>query len=108
MGRDRSPPTEQLSALDNKDFLSVPNNQSLVSTSNSTLIPDLYGLDFWESLEGQLVLVPSPIVTDFNNHFGDFWVYGSWNVTGKNERGGITMIYGKQPYVTLNYIHSLI
>ena len=97
LGVDRSPPTQQLSALDTGDdgFLSVPNNQSLVSLRNLTLSPDIYGLDFWESLEGQLVTIPNPVVTDFNNQFGEFWVYGDWTVTGKNARGGITMIDGK-------------
>ncbi|KAI5116995.1 hypothetical protein M0805_002666 [Coniferiporia weirii] len=94
LGESRSPPTEQLSALDIGGFLAVPNNQSSVSTNNATLLPDLYGLDFWESLEGQLVTVPDPIVVNFNNRYGDFWVYGGWNVTGKNARGGISMIYG--------------
>lgn len=93
LGESRSPPTEKLSSLDGDSFLSVPNNLSSVSANNATLDPILYGLDFWESLEGQLVTVPNPTVVNFGNLYGDFWVYGDWNVTGKNARGGISMIY---------------
>ncbi|THV05257.1 DNase I-like protein [Dendrothele bispora CBS 962.96] len=93
LGRDRSPPTELLSALDigADGWLSAPNNQSLVDTVNATLQPDLYGMDFWSSLEGQLVTVPSPVALDFQNSFGEFWVHGDWPVTGKNGRGGLTI-----------------
>ncbi|KAF5369281.1 hypothetical protein D9758_002525 [Tetrapyrgos nigripes] len=93
LGRDRSPPTEFLSALDvgPDGWLSVPNNQSLVDTVNATLQPDLYGMDFWSSLEGQLVTVPSPVALDFQNSFGEFWVHGDWPVTGKNSRGGLSI-----------------
>ena len=93
LGVDRSPPTQQLSALDTGDdgFLSVPNNQSLVSLRNLTLSPDIYGLDFWESLEGQLVTVKSPTAAQFPDRFGSAWVYGRWHTTGKNERGGRTI-----------------
>ncbi|KAL5512830.1 hypothetical protein ACEPAG_3096 [Sanghuangporus baumii] len=96
LGTNRSPPTQQLSALDEGDdgFLSVPNNQSSISAQNLTLSPNLYGIDFWASLEGQLVTVPNPTVVNFNNNFGEFWVYGNWTVTGKNSRGGISMVFG--------------
>ncbi|KDR82750.1 hypothetical protein GALMADRAFT_238259 [Galerina marginata CBS 339.88] len=96
LGRDRSPPTQLFSALDAgpDGFLSVPNNNSLISAVNATLQPDKYGMDFWESLEGQLVTIRKPIATDFQNNFGEFWVYGDWKVTGKNSRGGITITFG--------------
>ncbi len=96
LGVDRSPPTQSLSALDvgSDGFLSVPNNQSLVESVNATLQPTEFGLDFWESLEGQLVTIKAPTVTDFENSFGEFWVYGDWPVTGLNSRGGITMTFG--------------
>ncbi|KAH6912562.1 endonuclease/exonuclease/phosphatase [Coprinopsis sp. MPI-PUGE-AT-0042] len=96
LGKDRSPPTQELSALDGgaDGFLSVPNNSSLIEVVNATLQPDKYGLDFWESLEGQLVTVPSPVALGFNNNFGDFWTHGSWPVTGKNKRGGLTITFG--------------
>ncbi|KAI0352619.1 DNase I-like protein [Trametes cingulata] len=93
LGRDRSPPREKLSALDigPDGWLSVPNNQSLVDTVNATLHPDEFGMDFWSSLEGQLVTVPNPVALDFENDFGEFWVHGNWTVTGKNSRGGLTI-----------------
>ncbi|KAF9454726.1 DNase I-like protein [Macrolepiota fuliginosa MF-IS2] len=96
LGKDRSPPTQQLSALDvgPDGFLSVPNNVSRVDTVNAELQPDLYGLDFWESLEGQIVTIPKPVATNFENSFGEFWVYGDWPVTGKNARGGISITFG--------------
>jgi hypothetical protein len=97
LGKDRSPPTQQLSALDHgpDGFLSVPANTSQIDKVNATLEPDKYGLDFWESLEGQLVIVPSPVAIDFPNSFGEIWVYGDWAVTGKNSRGGLTMTTGQ-------------
>ncbi|KAJ7601134.1 Endonuclease/exonuclease/phosphatase [Mycena floridula] len=96
LGVDRSPPTQQLSALDvgPDGFLAVPNNSSLISTVNATLQPDKYGMDFWESLEGQLVTVPSPVAIDFQNSFGEFWALGSWPATGRNSRGGLTITFG--------------
>lgn len=96
LGQDRSPPTQQLSALDvgPDGWLSVPNNQSLVDTVNATLQPDKFGMDFWESLEGQLVKVPGPVAIDFPNSFGEIWVYGNWTLTGRNSRGGISITFG--------------
>jgi hypothetical protein len=97
LGKDRSPPTRYLSALDvgADGFLSVPNNSSQIEKVNATLQPDRYGLDFWESLEGQLVTIPKPTVNGFQNNFGEFWVHGDWPVTGKNGRGGLTLHFGK-------------
>ncbi|TFK28001.1 endonuclease/exonuclease/phosphatase [Coprinopsis marcescibilis] len=96
LGRDRSPPTRHFSALDvgPDGFLSVPNNSSLIEATNATLRPDRFGLDFWESLEGQLVTIPRPTATGFQNNFGDFWTYGSWPVTGRNSRGGLSLTFG--------------
>lgn len=96
LGKDRSPPTQQLSALDigPDGFLSAPNNVSRVESVNATLQPDKFGMDFWESLEGRLVTVRKPIAIDFQNNFGEFWVYGDWHVTGKNSRGGLTITFG--------------
>lgn len=96
LGKDRNPPTQKLSGLDTgpDGFLSVPNNVTRLESVNSTLQPDQYGLDFWESLEGQLVVVPKPISLGFPNRFGDFWVHGDWPATGKNSRGGLTITFG--------------
>ncbi|KAJ6619448.1 DNase I-like protein [Mycena sp. CBHHK59/15] len=96
LGKDRSPPTQQLSALDvgPDGFLSVPNNQSRIDVVNATLQPDQFGMDFWASLQGQLVTVPKPVAIDFPNSFGEFWVYGDWPLTGKNSRGGLSITFG--------------
>lgn len=93
LGIDRIPPNNQLSSLDvgRDGWLSIPNNVTLLESVNGTLRPDEFGLDFWESLEGQLVTVKSPIATNFPDRFGSVWVYGDWPVTGKNERGGLTI-----------------
>ena len=98
LGKDRSPPTQLFSALDvgSDGFLSVPNNSSRIEADNATLRPDKYGMDFWESLESQLVTIPKPTATAFQNNFGEFWVYGDWNITGKNSRGGISITFGEE------------
>jgi len=51
-------------------------------------------MDFWASLEGQLVTVKNPTSLEFENDFGEFWVYGDWKVTGRNARGGLTITFG--------------
>lgn len=106
LGKDRSPPTQYLSALDIgfDGFLSRPNNVSLVGVVNPELQPELYGLDFWESLEGQIVTIPNPIATNFENKFGEFWVYGGWPITGMNGRGGITITFGRVVLLSLCYV----
>ena len=93
LGVDRKPPNNQLSSLDagRDGWLSIPNNVTLLESVNATLRPDKYGLDFWESLEGQLVTVRSPAAANFPDRFGSVWVYGAWPTTGKNERGGLTI-----------------
>ncbi|KAF2262122.1 DNase I-like protein [Lojkania enalia] len=92
IGKDtRNPPTEQFSALDGGDVFAVPNNVSLVSVANPVLDPKKYGLDFWESLCGELVTVRKPTAVAKPNNFGDTWVIGDWKVTGRNKRGGLTM-----------------
>ncbi|GJJ13309.1 hypothetical protein Clacol_007561 [Clathrus columnatus] len=99
VGKRRIPPTAQYSALDHGDFFSVPNNSSQIEVVNATLQPDKYGIDFWESLEGQLITVEDPSVLDFENGFGvrnvaEIWVYGKWPVLNKNSRGGLTITTG--------------
>ncbi|KAI0368721.1 DNase I-like protein [Pilatotrama ljubarskyi] len=93
LGVDRTPPTDQLSSLDKgpDGWLSLPSNVTLLESVNATLRPDKFGLDFWESLEGQLVTVPSPIAVNFPDRFGSIWVYGDWPVSGQNKRGGLTI-----------------
>ncbi|CAO1603755.1 hypothetical protein XANCAGTX0491_007333 [Xanthoria calcicola] len=90
--KDVSPPTEQYSGLDNGDVFGVSNNVSRISQVNPQLDPARYGMDFWESLSGELVTIKG--VTALGrpaNTFGDQWVYGNWPVTGKNSRGGLTV-----------------
>lgn len=93
IGVDRIPPTFYLSSLDtgNDGWLSVPNNVTQQEDGNPELDPTTYGLDFWESLEGQIVTIPSPTAADFNDDYGEIFVYGSWPVTGLNARGGLTI-----------------
>lgn len=86
-----SPPTKQYSGLDKGDVFAVPNNQSLISVENPLLEPELYGLDFWESLTGELVTIESPRAVGRPNQYGDTWVVGNWNTTGDNDRTGLTV-----------------
>ena len=96
LGRDRSPPTQYFSSLDSgrDGFLSVPANQSSQDVPGRRLQPSRYGLDFWESLEGQVVTIPSPVSLGFGNSFKEFWVRGSWGATGINRRGGLSITFG--------------
>lgn len=89
-----NPPTEAYTSLDNGAIFAVPNNQTQISAQNPTLQPSQYGMDFWESLSGEYVTVKTPIVLDQPNQYGDVWVYGTWPVTGKNARGGLTVTSG--------------
>lgn len=90
--KDLRPPTEQYSGLDNGDVFGVPNNVSRISQVNPQLEPTKYGMDFWESLSGELVTITDVIALGRQaNSFGDQWVYGNWTVTGKNSRGGLTV-----------------
>lgn len=86
-----SPPTEQYSSLDGGDVFAVPNNVSQISVANPELQPKKFGLDFWESLVGELVTVKKPTALTKPNQFGDTWVAGDWQVSGRNGRGGLTM-----------------
>lgn len=88
------PPTELYTSLDNWDVFGLPNNVSQVSVKNPSLLPLLYGLDFWESLSGELVQVKKVKGVSRPNSFGDVWVTGSWRVSGRNKRGGLTA-FGK-------------
>ncbi|KAI1484382.1 endonuclease/exonuclease/phosphatase family protein [Biscogniauxia mediterranea] len=95
IGKDTlSPPTEQYTELDGGDVFAVPNNQSLVSVVNPVLQPDKYGLDFWESLVGELVTIESPRAVARPNQYGDTWVVGNWATTGDNGRTGLTITPG--------------
>ncbi|TGZ77931.1 endonuclease/exonuclease/phosphatase family protein [Ascodesmis nigricans] len=85
-------PTEQYSKLDDGNIFGVPNNQALISVVNATLEPKKYGLDFWESLVGELVYVKDPAALGKTSNYGDVWVRSkSWKATGLNKRGGLTI-----------------
>lgn len=93
IGKDTiNPPTKAFSVLDNGDVFGVPNNVSLISVANPTLIPRNYGMDFWESLSGELVTVKGAHAVTKPNNYGDTWVVGDWKVTGLNSRGGLTTV----------------
>lgn len=94
LGVDRSPPAYRFSELDDNDVFGVPNNRSLISVVNATIQQDKYGLDFWESLSGELVSVKVPVALGMPNTYGDVWVRGNYRVTGKNKRGGLTIVPG--------------
>ncbi len=72
----------------------MPNAASTVSGANPKLDPTAYGLDFWESLVGELVTVKDAYLTSRPNQYGDVWVRGDWAVTGVNGHGGVTMLDG--------------
>ncbi|KAE8845680.1 hypothetical protein PTNB85_01661 [Pyrenophora teres f. teres] len=86
------PPTEKYSVLDKGGVFALPNNASLISVANPALRPQTYGLDFWESLTGELVTIRRPSVLTKPNQYGDTWVVGGdWKATGRNSRGGLTI-----------------
>jgi hypothetical protein len=93
IGKDTvKPPTKQFSSLDtDADVFDVPNNVSLISVKNPLLNPKQHGMDFWESLSGELVTVKKPRAITKPSNFGDTWIVGDWKVTGENERGGLTL-----------------
>ncbi len=99
IGKDTlSPPTQQFSSLDGGNVFAVPNNQSLVSVVNPTLQPDRYGMDFWQSLSGELVTIQEPVAIAKPNSYAETWMVGNWATTGRNARGGLTLSYaGSQP-----------
>lgn len=106
LGKDRAPPIAPLTAFDVgvDGWLSVPNNASLLEAVNATLQPDKFGLDFWESLEGQLVTVERPTALGFPDMFGSFWAHGDWAVSGQNTRGGLSLVIGKS-YGAVRFYH---
>ncbi|KAL4862229.1 hypothetical protein BDV12DRAFT_207336 [Aspergillus spectabilis] len=91
IGGDRSPPTEVYSGLDTGDIYALPNNVSQISVENPELKPELYALDFWESLSGELVSLTGLTQITVPNQYGDVFVRGDWAVSGLNGHGGLTM-----------------
>ncbi|KAI4198756.1 MAG: hypothetical protein LQ350_005079 [Teloschistes chrysophthalmus] len=97
--KDMRPPTQQYNRLDNGNVFGVPNKVASVTEINPRLEPRKYGMDFFHSLNAELVTIKNATalgrrVTDHTNprHSGPhFWVYGDWPVTGRNARGGLTV-----------------
>jgi hypothetical protein len=107
IGKDTgNPPVKQFSKLDEGDVFAVPNNETLISVANPKLNPKLYGLDFWESLVGELVTVPKAYALSRPNNFGDFWVRGNWKVSGLNKHGGLTMVGNGMLTIYINWFLS--
>jgi predicted extracellular nuclease len=78
----RTPPTELIAA--NNHF------------ENGIYDPEVYGIDFYESLEGMLVTVQGAVAVSPTNRFNEIWVLadGGTGATGVNARGGITIAEG--------------
>lgn len=90
-----SPPTELFSVLDEGGIFGVPNDVARIGAENPTLQPEKYGMDFWESLVGELVTIKDVVQVSRPNNFGDVWVRSAaLKATGVNSHGGITMIEG--------------
>lgn len=90
--RNLQPPREQFSRLDEGDVFAVPNEEFLVSSVNPRLDPSKYGMDFWESLSGELVTIKGVTALGRQaNNFGDQWVRGDWRASGENSQGGLTV-----------------
>ncbi|KAH7161364.1 Endonuclease/exonuclease/phosphatase [Dactylonectria macrodidyma] len=87
-----SPPRKQYSKLDDGDVFGVPNGALRVAVENPVLQPKTYGLDFWESLVGELVTIRDAYAVSRPNTYGDVWVRGDWKVSGLNKQGGLTML----------------
>lgn len=88
------PPTKDFSSLDQGGIFGVPNAVVNISSTNPQLQPDLYGLDFWESLLGEYVTIKDAYQVSRPNNFGDVYIRGNWPVTGLNAHGGLTMLEG--------------
>jgi hypothetical protein len=85
------PPTSQYTSLDGGDIFAVPNGVANVSAVNPVLDPATYGLDFWESLIGELVTIKNVTIITRPNNYRDTWIVGGYSTTGRNAHGGLTM-----------------
>ncbi|KAF7547702.1 hypothetical protein G7Z17_g7539 [Cylindrodendrum hubeiense] len=87
-----TPPGKAYSKLDGGDIFAVPNEAYRIAVENPTLQPKTYGLDFWESLVGEIVTIKDAYAVSRPNTYGDVWVRGNWKVSGLNGHGGLTML----------------
>lgn len=99
------PPNKEYSSLDKGGIFGVPNAVATISEANPVLDPTAYGLDFWESLVGELVTIQNAYLVSRPNKYGDVWVRGNYTVTGINGHGGVTMLDGGE-YFSLRLIRS--
>lgn len=88
------PPNREFSSLDKGGVFGFPNAVTSISAANPKLDPKTSGLDFWESLVGELVTLQNVFQVSRPNKYGDVWVRGNYTVTGLNGHGGVTMLKG--------------
>ncbi|KZZ96679.1 endonuclease/exonuclease/phosphatase family protein [Moelleriella libera RCEF 2490] len=88
------PPNREYSSLDKGGVFGFPNAVTSISAANPRLDPKTSGLDFWESLVGELVTLQNVFQVSRPNKYGDVWVRGNYTVTGLNGHGGVTMLKG--------------
>jgi predicted extracellular nuclease len=71
----------------------LPPTTHIDSDGFAVFNPDVDGIDFWESLEGMLVTVGSPVVVSNTSANGETDIVASLGegATGINDRGGITI-----------------
>ena len=106
IGKDTSePPTENYSNLDGNDPYDIGANRVSLNDQNPTLQPLQYGLDFWESLSGELVTIQTATAVSTPTSHGEVWVVGNWKVTGRNGRGGLTI--SSQGQLSSIFIYAL-
>lgn len=74
----------------------LPPTSVIDDDSFASYQPASDGIDFWESLEGMLITVDTPLAVSNTNNFGETDVVASGGVgaTGINSRGGITISEG--------------
>lgn len=99
------PPNKEYSSLDKGGIFGFPNAVTTISKSNPVLDPTAYGLDFWESLIGELVTIKNAYLVSRPNKYGDVWVRGNWTVTGLNGHGGVTMLEGGEFFFSCCITH---
>ncbi|KAI0202625.1 DNase I-like protein [Astrocystis sublimbata] len=91
--KEHSPPSIQLSSLDHGNVYKMPFNRTRITRSNPKLKPKEFGMDFWQSLVSQYVIIKEPQAVGPPNEKGDTWIVGNWFTNkgpdnGVNERDG--------------------
>ncbi|KAK2628717.1 hypothetical protein QTJ16_001820 [Diplocarpon rosae] len=91
LGIDAPVPTEEFSSLDEGNIFSIVKDFRSIAASNPVLEPSKYGMDFWQSMSGELVTIKMSRAIAKADFFTDIWIVGPWRVTGLNGRGGLTV-----------------